>query len=429
MPQTFPTPHRLLMLVLLALFGAGQANAFVDDDPLIGLVDGLRAGKEQPVETWLEVLSNQIPGTTTTLVEVLREDGADELLSKLNFKLLEVNIHATLLHSSEPQEPAIWNKHCRISMEIVGLLGESPEVRNLLVLLAPPRKASETDYNVRPFMRPLKQSLLQACERDESTLRVLQRVYGSQTRALDSQILRILGDCDAPSTPDTLARCLGKRRNFDGIVLTQIASALRKPHLRISEFGLGAVRPLLENSTPLTRQSAARALGYADDTESIHALIVLLKDPSDSVRNETLKALHRITAMTIEGHPDRWLNWFEEETDWWLEDSDDTLQTLRDSTQKDVAKTLRELASKRLFRRELAPHVMELLDDPRPEVVRLALATLESLRPPLGELAPRLKELARHRSPIVRNDAARILRYLTTRTSPTVPARSSLSPR
>ncbi|MDF1838116.1 MAG: hypothetical protein P1V35_09625, partial [Planctomycetota bacterium] len=81
------------------------------------------------------------------------------------------------------------------------------------------------------------------------------------------------------------------------------------------------------------------------------------------------------------------------------------------------------------FRRELAPHVMELLDDPRPEVVRLALATLESLRPPLKDLAPRLRELSHHRSPVVRNDAARILSYLTTRKSPAVPARSVVSSR
>jgi len=429
MPQLLPTLPRLLMLVLLALTGAGQATAFADEDPLIGLIDGLREGKTQPVETWLKVLSAQIPGTTTTLVKVLREDGEDELLAKLEYQLRDVSIHATLLHQSDPQEPMIWDKHCRISMEIVGLYGESPEVRDLLNLLATPRTASEKAYNVRPFLRPLKQSLLQACDRDESTLRIIQRAYGRQTRALDSQLLRILGACDAPSTADTLARCLGKRRNFDGIVLTQIASALRKPHLRISEFGLGSVRPMLEDSTPLTRQSAARALGYADDTESIRPLIILLKDPSDSVRNETLKALHRITAMTIEGHPDRWLTWFDEETLWWLEVSHDTLRSLKDTTQKDVARTLRELASKRLFRRELSPHVMELLDDPRPEVVRLALATLESLRPPLTDLAPRLRDLANHRSPIVRNDAARILSYLTTRTSPTVPARSFPSPR
>ncbi|MDF1838117.1 MAG: HEAT repeat domain-containing protein, partial [Planctomycetota bacterium] len=332
MPQTLSTLPRQLLLILLALFGAGQVSAFAEDDPLIGLIDGLRGDRIEPVETWLQVLSDQIPNTVTTLVKVLREDGETELLGKLEPQLREVIIQATLQHTSGPQDPVIWEQHCRVSMEIVGVLGESPEARNLLLLLKSPKSAPTGTYNVRPFQRALRDCLLQACDRDESTLRVIQRVYGTQTRALDSQLLRILGDCDAPSTPDTLARCLGKRRNFDGIVLTQIAGALRKPHLRITEFALGSVRPLLEDSTPLTRQSAARALGYADDTESIRPLILLLKDPSDSVRNETLKALHRITAMTIEGHPDRWLIWFDEETHWWVNDAAATLQSLRDST-------------------------------------------------------------------------------------------------
>jgi hypothetical protein len=37
------------------------------------------------------------------------------------------------------------------------------------------------------------------------------------------------------------------------------------------------------------------------------------------------------------------------------------------------------------------------------------------LRPPLKELTPHLEDLAQHPSPIVRTDAARILRYLTSR--------------
>ncbi|MFT4647204.1 MAG: HEAT repeat protein [Glaciecola sp.] len=422
MSPAFPNLHKLFMLILLALTGAGQARAIVDSDPLKDLIDGMREGQVETAEKWLEVLSKQPLGTTPTLMLVFREDEEHDLLTRLESKLQEVSAFAFEQHARTPLEPAIWAKHCRISMEILALIGESPEARNLLGLLSPPRGVEQSLYDSRAFQSPLKQSLLQACERDEATLRVIQRTYGNQTRTLDSQLLRILGDCDALSTPDTLARCLGKRHTLDGIVLTQIAGALRKPHLHISEFGLGAVRPMLSNAVAYTRQSAARALGYADDTQSIRRLIQLLNDPSDSVRNETLKALHRITAMTIEGHPDRWRTWFDEETQWWLEDSRDTLRSLKDSTQKDVARTLRELSGKRLFRRELAPHVMAMLDDPRPEVVRLALATLESLRPPLTDLTPLLKGLVHHRSPIVRNDASRILRYLTTRANSKSPA-------
>ncbi len=429
MPQT-PSPlWRLLLLLLLTLSGAMQAGASVDEDPLKELIDGLKAGQAEPTETWLEVLSSQPSKTTSTLVQVLREDGDDALLELLEAQLNEISAFAALQHEKEPWPPALWNRHCRLTMEIVALFGKATQAHDLINLLAVPNGADEEDYDVRAFMRPLKLSLLQACDRDALTLRVIQRAYGSQTRSLDSQLLRILGSCEVPKTPDTLANCLGKRRHFDGIVLTQIASALRKPHLRLSTFGLGAVRPFLDSPEAHTRQSAARAVGYADDTESIRPLILLLGDSADSVRNESLVALHRITAMTIEGHPDRWLNWFEEETQWWIKQSPATLKTLGDTTEKDVARTLRELAGKRLFRRELAPHVMTLLQDPRPEVVRLALATLESLRPPLSDLAPRLKELTDHRSPVVRNDARRILRHLTTRANSILPANNTPRPR
>lgn len=425
-----PTPiWRLLPLVLLTLFGAPQVRGYVNEDPLKTLVEGLREGRVETPDVWLDVLSAEPRKTVTTLMQVLEEDGDQALQSQLEQQLKEACAYAALRHGEDPWNPSEWDRHNRVVMEIVHMLGDATQAHHLINLLAVPGGAAEQDYDTRAFMRPLKASLLQACDRDALTLRVLQRAYGSQTRALDSQLLRILGSCDAPKTPDTLANCLGKRRKFDAIVLTQIASALRKPHLRLSTFGLGAVRPLLESPVAHTRQSAARALGYADDTTSIRPLILLLDDKADSVRNEALLALQRITAMTIEGHPDRWLHWFEEETHWWLKESPATLQTLRDSTQKDVARTLRKLAGKRLFRREIAPHVMSMLEDPRPEVVRLALATLESLRPPLTDLAPRLKELSEHRSPIVRNDANRILRYLTARTNSIPPASNIPSPR
>ncbi|MCP5023738.1 MAG: HEAT repeat domain-containing protein [bacterium] len=420
-PTSLPY-RRLPLLILLTLFGAPRVCGSMDEDPLKDLIVGLGSGRIEAPSVWLDVVSKEPRNTVTTLIRVLKEDGDEALQKQVEKQLMEACAYAARRHEEKPWKPVEWNRHCLVSMEIIQILGGATQVSQLVDLLAIPRKAEEQDYDTRSFMRPLKTSLLRACDRDALTLRVIENAYGSQTRDLDSQLLRILGSCDVQRTPDTLVNCLGKRHHFDAIVLTQLAAALRKPHLRISSFGLGAIRPLLGSPDAHTRQSAVRALGYADDTTSIRPMILMLDDTADSVRNETLLALQRITAMTIEGHPERWLHWFEEETDWWCEESPATLQTLRDSTEKDVARILRELAGKRLFRREIAPHVMGMLEDPRPEVVRLALATLESLRPPFTDLAPLLKELSEHHSPIVRNDANRILHYLTKNTNSLYPS-------
>ncbi|MCA9000781.1 MAG: HEAT repeat domain-containing protein [Planctomycetes bacterium] len=424
----FPRPRLLQALVcLISIFiGTGTLGAWSADDPLKDLVDGLRVGTPQKPEDWLSVLLEQPDGTVVTLDRVLRSEGNSDWVDRFEGQLRSVVELIGLDQTSADENIEAWTRQCNLTLEIVQVVGESEQVGFLLDVLGRGNETSESYFGGGVFQRSLRLSLLAALDRDASTLRTLQHAYGDQTRSLDAQLLRILGDCELPNTPDTLARCLGKRRSFDGIVLTQIASNLRKPHLRISEFGLGAVRPLLDSETPHTRQSAARALGYADDTASIQPLIELLRDSSDSVRNESLLALHRITAMTIDGDADRWTHWFKEESDWWREESLDVLQSLKNNTEPNLAKTMRVLAGKRLFRRELAPPVMELLSDPRPEVVRLALATLESLRPPLNAITPPLAELAHHQDPRVRRDATRILQYLVPQDA-TAPAGTSPS--
>ncbi len=193
MLPTLPSLSRLLMLAILSLTGAMQTHAVQGNDPLKDLVDGLRLGHNQSTEEWLDVLSAQPRKTTSTLVQVLQEDGNDELLSLLRTQLREVCAFAAIRHGQDPWTPIQWDAHSRLSMEIVALLGRAAQAQHLIQLLSVPAGGEDKDYDTSSFLRPLKHSLLQACERDAMTLRVIQKAYGSKSHSLDSQLLRTLG--------------------------------------------------------------------------------------------------------------------------------------------------------------------------------------------------------------------------------------------
>lgn len=55
---------------------------------------------------------------------------------------------------------------------------------------------------------------------------------------------------------------------------------------------------------------------------------------------------------------------------------------------------------------------MPLLRDNRPEVVRLTVATIDALRPPIELVEEPLLELVQHPNPQIREDVLRVLKTL-----------------
>ncbi len=419
--RMFHLSHNRTAVRLAAIWACavGFANpTFAQGDPLKELVQALEEGRVEPPERWVEVLQSQPRHTTSDLWKLLETGQSPKVLAAYGQTLQQVCALSAKSHAEEALAPNIWNSRVTLCTEIVELLGKKTQVDQLMTLLAVPNSEGQNAYRVRAHTRQIQEALLRGLERDEDVLETLRRHYSRTAPLADSMLLRAIGDCTHPDAADSLASLLGKRVELDPILLNQVSAVLRTPGTRLGENGLRRVRPLITDKNLYRCQSAIRTLGYADDVISIEPLIALLHDPRKVVQDETLQTLQRITAMTIEGHPDRWRNWFDEETRWWRLQAPQTLAQLDTARPTDIAATLRELAGKRLFRREITPRILPLLQDSRPEVVRLTMATIESLRPPIEVVESPLRRMLNHPHPVVRAEAERIIVFLGGQASP-----------
>ena len=415
-------PMRCLSLLLVCLgFSATALSAptwtqsEAPVDPLKRLVDTLSSAQPAPAQDWIDVLVEQPANTSTDLWSILKQEGNGAVVQAYEKVLREASERLATQHQSEPFAAPAWRPRIKISIEILHHLGTAKELRHTLDLLQLGNHGPEEiprGYRLSFETRALQNALNKALVRDSECWEVLHRHYSGADFQVARAMLRALGDCSLPRTANALGRWLGQRQSLDAVLLTQIARVLRDPAIHLNETHRATVRRLIDKGHASVRQAAIRVLGFADDVASIQPLIQVLQDPNLALHEESLRALHRITAMTIDGHPDRWRVWYEEETRWWQTSAPATLSAIQVSHPTRIAELLRELGSKRLFRREIAPKLLPLLDDRRSEVVRMALAALDSLRPPLELVEGSIGPLLDHRHYQVREDAERVLKHL-----------------
>lgn len=312
----FPFPKLALAFGLGLLLSTGLAEARRSNgtkDPLKTLVAGLEEGRPALAKEWAEVLKDQPTHTTTDLWNLFEKESSRGVQESFRALLLQVSAINTEVHEANPLPAPEWHGRLQVSLEILALAGSADQVDELLRLLAvaPDRlSADPASFALGSTSRELQLGLTAAIDRDAESLSVLGRHYGRTAPRVDTILLRAVGDSSQPETANRLSSWLGIRPLLDATLLNQIAGALRDPSIRIDEMGLKHVRPLMGSSSLPVRRSAIRALGFADDVVSIEPLIANLADPAESIRGETLQALQRITAMTIEGNPDRWRVWF-----------------------------------------------------------------------------------------------------------------------
>ena len=399
----------------LALSGSAWAQNDAETDPLKRLVQTLSTGSPAPAQDWIEVLVEQPTNTTSDLWHILKEEGNAPAVRAYEQTLFAISARLAEQHQGQPFSGPEWRPRIRISIEILQSLGTSTQMQHTLDLLQLGFHGPEDiprAYRLSFETRALQDALAGALGRDAEGWEVLYQHYDQADFQVARAMLRALGDSSLPPTANALGRWLGQRPPLDAVLLTQIARVLRNPAITLHEAHRESVRRLIHKGHASIRQAAIRVLGFADDVDSIQPLIQVLQDPNLALHEESLRALHRITAMTIDGHPDRWRVWYQEETLWWRQSAPTTLAAIGVSHPTRIAELLRELGSKRLFRREIAPKLLPLLRDRRSEVVRMALAALDSLRPPLALVEDSIGPLIDHRHHLVREDAERVLQHL-----------------
>ncbi|MEM6571382.1 MAG: HEAT repeat domain-containing protein [Planctomycetota bacterium] len=205
-----------------------------------------------------------------------------------------------------------------------------------------------------------------------------------------------------------LVGLLGRTPSLDGALLNRIQIVAGRHAVAADQEMLARIARYLEHDRSFVRYGAAAALGSLGDRENVPDLIALLDDPAGSVREVAHASLKELTSMTIAGDPVRWELWLERQEVWWLEEGQALVARIEAAPRAELIEILRQTCTKRLYHREIAPALLELVERGDVDSIEIALSALGTLRPPSA--LPAIRQLRDHRDPLVRRRANAALR-------------------
>ncbi|QDV07117.1 hypothetical protein Poly30_26360 [Planctomycetes bacterium Poly30] len=198
-----------------------------------------------------------------------------------------------------------------------------------------------------------------------------------------------------------LVGCLHSTTGAEGVILNRVAGMIQRGAPVVPEATCAAVLPYLGSQGAFERREASAVLGMVGDRRHVAALIEALDDSEHMVRTSALKALKALTGMTISGDSGRWKLWYSEQEAWWSAKGSSLIASISSADRGELVSVLKEVCTRRLYRREIAAQLVQLLDRQRPHEVRVAIASLATLRDP-STLEPIL-QLREHPNALVRS--------------------------
>jgi hypothetical protein len=231
---------------------------------------------------------------------------------------------------------------------------------------------------------PFGERIVDACvvlqERDGDAWQVARGLVSRSADPARLVLVRAAARAPGPEALAFLGWCVqavaGRRLEVLG-ELQHASLALLPP----ADAGLAElVRRLLDDAEPQIVAQAALLCGRFEDGEATERLIELLAHPSSGVRSNALWSLQRISGLGLREDASRWATWHAAERAWWSEHFDATAAALGARDPVVVTRALLELGRRRLHRDRIGVELGRLLDHPDHEIVRLAAATLASVR-------------------------------------------------
>lgn len=395
---------------------AAPATASPDHEDLL---EQARAGEVLPASDLLGVLYSEPRGSINRLIESTHaslEKQPSEGLERLMVEFLKLPAEVLAHRKSMPdgtRDAETWVHGISITTAIVGRIAAPSELEDLTQVLRAPDwiSAGLLGPEEAPLERAIKAFLL----RNGAGYSKVGALFVSMPDWATPAYLRGIAGTRNLRGLRSLPPLLGRREGMDTYVLTQIASVARYAHAPLEDVSLGRIRSYLHSTDHQERRTAAQALGFLDDTESILDLVGLLRDQQSGVRQASYGSLRLITAMTMDPGYGRWMGWHQRESLWWQREAAKHLAELHSSDTDGLVVALRELGSRRLFRREIAPSIRPLLDATESSTVRIALSALTALRVNDEATLNGVAALLDHPDPSIRRQAMSSLKLITKR--------------
>ncbi|MFT7678336.1 MAG: HEAT repeat protein [Planctomycetota bacterium] len=383
------------------------------------LLEQARKGNVLPAPELLAQLYGEPRGTLLTLVEAAQADLAKQPSAGIARLLEEVRkLPAEVLAQrqglpADSRNEQVWVHGIGIASAFIKSLATPRELDSLAQILEAPEWVSAE--RLGPEEAPLERALRALLLRNEASYSKLTALFTRVPDWATPAYLRAISGTRTLNALRALPTLLGRRDGMDTYVLTQIASVARYARAPLEDISLGRIRSYLHSTDPHERRTAAQALGFLDDTECILDLIGLLRDTETGVRHASYGSLRLITAMTMDPGYGRWMGWHRRERTWWQEQAGTHLVVLQAGDSEGLVVALRELGSRRLFRREIGPSIRPLLSSNQVSTVRIALSALTALRVNDEETLERVAALMSHPEASVREQAKGSLTLITRR--------------
>ncbi len=236
--------------------------------------------------------------------------------------------------------------------------------------------------------------------RDSEAFGVLGRGFTALDPRIQPVVLRAVGRVEDRRAVTFLSDRLGLDERLDPLVLAQLGRAAARVGVDVDERTRTFVLMGLRSADAQLRGEACLVAGHLEDSEAVPDLIDLLEDPGQGVSANAYWALRRCTRKYLDPVVDRWRRWYAKEQAWWSSEAADCLRDLHSADPGRVSLALRELATHRLHRHELARELLPLLGETEEALLLQVCGALQALGSRVSR--PALRGLLEHPSAAVR---------------------------
>lgn len=260
---------------------------------------------------------------------------------------------------------------------VLAAAGNGSDLELMLEVALP---ALDPDGQPIPFEEQLLEACVRLMERDRGTWSFARRLLPAAKPAAQLALVRAASRAKGPDALAFLGWCIGSLPDRRLEVLGELQRASLTVLPPGDEELTTLLRRLLEESDAQVVAQAALLCGRFEDGNATERLIELLAHTSSGVRSNALWSLQRISGLGLREDASRWTVWYEEERGWWADHFETTAAALGSRDPVDVTRALLELGRRRLHRDLIGIEIGRLLEHPDHEIVRLAAATLASVR-------------------------------------------------
>jgi len=329
-----------------------------------------------------------------------------EALAQLAAEPLRAALEAMCLREWEPRE------RCG-ALALITRRSVGRDLELALALATPPAVDAPVDRELRAELR----SALSIClEREPGAATVLHLRFPALAPAIIPAVAGALSELPPAQAVEHLASCLDSVPGADPMLLSELARIGPGVPAPTPPQARRLVRERLTSEDPRVASLAARAAGALRDDEAVGPLIELLGQGASGPRDAARSALCGIAGLDHGLDTSAWKRWHLAELTFWRKEGPALLRDLPTLSAPEQVAAARALASRRLYRGEIAEALLACLESPESGVLLATCAALEELG--VRASAEALRPLLTHPEAPVRRAATSALEHLSTDSRP-----------